>query len=79
MRSSGYWGLACHRAKLATLPGYLPATTLEAVTPPTWSFGRTPAQADELVQLVLDGLKTATASARAEAAPAEGRVPAAGR
>ncbi len=61
-----FWGLACHRAKLATLPGYLPSTTLEAVTPPTWSFGRTPAQADELVQLVLDGLKTATASARAD-------------
>ncbi len=61
-----FWSLACHRAKLTTLPGYLPSTTLEAVPPPTWSFGRTPQQADELVGLVLDGLKTATASARAD-------------
>ncbi|GAA0971794.1 hypothetical protein ENKNEFLB_02484 [Nocardioides aquaticus] len=61
-----FWGLACHRGKLTTLPGYLPSSTLEAVTPPTWSFGRTPAQADELVQLVVDGTKTATASARAD-------------
>ncbi len=61
-----FWGLACHRGRLTTLPGYLPASTLEAVPPPTWSSGRTPAQADELVGLVLDGVKTATASARAD-------------
>ena len=66
-----FWSVACHRAKLTTLPGYLPATTLEAVPPPTWSFGRTPEQADALLALVLDGVKTATASARSDYALAE--------
>lgn len=69
-----FWGLACHRAKLTTLPGYLPSSTLEAVTPPTWSFGRTPAEAEALVHLVLDGVKTATSSAHADYA-AQGAEP----
>ena len=33
------------------------------VPPAAWSFGATPEQADELLDLVLDGTKTATASA----------------
>lgn len=61
-----FWSLACHRGKLTTLPGYLPSTTLEAVPPPAWSFGRTPQQADDLLALVVAGVKTATASGRAE-------------
>lgn len=42
---------------------YTGVTPQEALQPPAWSFGATPAQADELVRLVLDGTKTATASA----------------
>jgi len=68
-----FWDLARFRAKLNTVPGYFGPTTLEAVPPPAWSFGATPEQADELVSLVLDGSKTATASAlkeyEAEGAP----------
>ncbi|MGJ7441612.1 ASCH domain-containing protein [Aquipuribacter sp. MA13-6] len=33
------------------------------VPPPAWAFGGTPEQADELLALVLDGTKTATAGA----------------
>jgi len=59
-----FWTVARSRAKLSTLPGYLPASMLEMVPPPAWSFGATPEQADLLLALVLDGTKTATASAR---------------
>lgn len=59
-----FWTVARSRAKLSTLPGYLPATMLEMVPPPAWSFGATSEQADALLALVLDGTKTATASAR---------------
>ncbi len=61
-----FWSLACHRAKMTTLPGYLPSTSLEAVPPPAWAFGRSREQADRLLALVVDGTKTATASARSE-------------
>jgi len=73
-----FWQVACHRAKLTTLPGYLPATSLELVTPPAWSFGRTPEQADALLALVLDGTKTATASAAEEYAAEGEPLPAVG-
>lgn len=44
--------------------GYYTGTTpVEALQPPAWSFGASPQQADELLQLVLAGVKTATASA----------------
>lgn len=59
-----FWAVARSRAKLSVLPGYLPASMLEMVPPPAWSFGATPQQADALLALVLDGTKTATASAR---------------
>ncbi len=61
-----FWGLAGHHIRVSPIPGYLPSTTLEAVPPPAWSFGRTPEQADALLDLVLAGTKTATASALAE-------------
>jgi len=66
-----FWQVACHRARFTTLPGYLPASGVEMVPPPAWSFGRDPEQADALLALVLDGTKTATASAEVEYA-AEG-------
>ena len=58
-----FWELARFHAKLNAAPSYFGPTVLEAVPPPAWSFGATPEQADGLVALVLDGTKTATASA----------------
>lgn len=56
-----FWELARFHAKLNTAPGYFGPTALESVPPPAWSFGSTPEQADELLALMLDGTKTATA------------------
>ncbi|WP_426244408.1 ASCH domain-containing protein [Nocardioides sp. LHG3406-4] len=58
-----FWELARFHAKLNSAPSYFGPTTLEVVPPPAWSFGATPEHADELLALVLDGTKTATASA----------------
>lgn len=58
-----FWDLARFHAKLNSAPSYFGPTTLEVLSPPAWSFGSTPEQADELLALVLDGTKTATASA----------------
>ena len=58
-----FWDLARFHAKLNSAPSYFGPTTLEVVLPPAWSFGATPEQADELLALVLDGTKTATAGA----------------
>ncbi len=58
-----FWDLARFHAKLNTAPTYFGPTTLEVVPPPAWSFGANPEQADALLELVLDGTKTATAGA----------------
>lgn len=58
-----FWVLARRHTHIETLPGYFGPSALESVTPPAWSFGGTPEQADELLALVLEGTKTATASA----------------
>jgi len=58
-----FWDLARFHAKLNSAPTYFGPTTLEVVTPPAWSFGASPEQADELLALVLNGTKTATAGA----------------
>jgi uncharacterized protein YhfF len=49
-----------------TAPSYFGPTTLEVVPPPAWSFGASAEEADALLALVLDGTKTATASAHAD-------------
>ena len=46
--------------------------------PPAWSFGATPEQADRLLGLVLDGTKTATASACATTRPTDEPLPESG-
>ncbi len=61
-----FWDLACHHTRLTSLPGYLPPSSRALLAPPAWAFGRTPEQADSLLALVLDGTKTATASALAD-------------
>lgn len=46
---SGFWDLARFHARLNAAPSYFGPTTLEVVRPPAWSFGETPAEADEFV------------------------------
>ncbi|MGH3412259.1 MAG: ASCH domain-containing protein [Marmoricola sp.] len=58
-----FWHVARRHARLDHMPGYFGPTPLASVTPPAWRFGANPEQADELLALVLDGTKTATASA----------------
>ena len=58
-----FWELARVHAKLNLSAAYFGPTPLDSVPPPAWSFGANPAQADELLDLVLAGTKTATASA----------------
>ena len=57
-----FWTVARSHARITAMPGYFGPTTLEVLPPPAWSFGATAEQADELLSLVLDGRKTATAS-----------------
>ena len=58
-----FWQLARFHANLNSAPTYFGPTTLEVVPPPAWAFGGSAEEADELLQLVLEGTKTATASA----------------
>lgn len=58
-----FWERAKTHADLAGVPDYTGVNPLEVLRPPAWAFGATPEQADGLLALVLDGTKTATASA----------------
>jgi uncharacterized protein YhfF len=58
-----FWNEAKRRIHLEEMSVYVGPSPLATVPPPAWSFGGTPEQADELVDLVLAGTKTATASA----------------
>ncbi len=58
-----FWADARVRAGLNPAHALTGPTTSESMPPPAWSFGADPDQADRLLQLVLDGTKTATASA----------------
>jgi len=60
---AAFWEVAKRRSRLSDLPMESGVTALEALQPPAWSFGGTPEVADRLLALVLDGTKTATASA----------------
>lgn len=63
-----FWEMARGRARLGRLESVMGPTPASAVPPQAWSFGDTPRLADELLALVLDGAKTATASSLAELA-----------
>lgn len=52
--------------------------SLPTVPAEAWAFGASPAQADDLLALVLDGIKTATASSLWDYEEAGNPVPAAG-
>lgn len=58
-----FWEDAKVRANLNRLRIYTGANAQESLCPPAWAFGADEEQADELLALVLDGTKTATASA----------------
>lgn len=58
-----FWADAKMKAGLNPSQPYFGPNALDSVTPPAWSFGGDAAQADELLRLVLEGVKTATASA----------------
>lgn len=73
-----FWNLARDHAHLAGVPVYMGENPLRALRPPAWAFGATPAHADELLRLVLDGTKTATASAHADYAKEGEDLPAPG-
>jgi uncharacterized protein YhfF len=56
-----FWETARVRANRNAIGGAIAETTMTTVAPQAWSFGDSPELADELIQLVLDGTKTATA------------------
>ena len=58
-----FWERAQRHAELGGVPGYMGVEPLSVLRPPAWAFGATPQEADELLGLVMDGTKTATASA----------------
>lgn len=58
-----FWERAQVHADLATVSSYMGESILATLRPPVWAFGATPEEADELLDLVLAGTKTATASA----------------
>ncbi len=57
-----FWTVASRRARLSRLPGYFGPTALESLPPPAWSLGVTREQADEFVEMVLAGTRSATSS-----------------
>ena len=61
-----FWDIAREHADLSGVPVYMGANPIRALRPPAWAFGATPEQSDELLGRVLDGTKTATASAHAD-------------
>ena len=61
-----FWDIAREHADLAGVPVFFGANPVRTLRPPAWAFGATPEQADELLDLVLAGTKTATASSQAD-------------
>jgi uncharacterized protein YhfF len=73
-----FWQVARVKARLSTMGGVLGETPAAAVAPQVWSFGDNPALADELLDLVLRGTKTATAELVASFEAAEEPLPSVG-
>jgi uncharacterized protein YhfF len=48
-----FWDVARMHAKLNAAPSYFGPTPLESVPPPAWSYGDTPAEADDFVEAAL--------------------------
>ncbi len=62
-RVQQFWEAARSRAGLGKIDVFVGLGWAEAMPPEAWAFGDSPELADELLALVLDGTKTATASA----------------
>ena len=62
---TAYWQTARKRAGFTRLGGIVGQQALDTLEPPAWSFGADPEEADELLELVLAGMKTAISSAAA--------------
>lgn len=73
-----FWSLASRRLRLPGVPTYTGVNPLGLLRPTSWAFGSTPEQADRLLALVLDGTKTATASAHSDYLSAGEPLPEAG-
>jgi uncharacterized protein YhfF len=73
-----FWDVARVRAGRSAHGGAIAETTGTMVPPQAWAFGDGPELADELLRLVLQGTKTATASLLWEYEDAEEPVPAKG-
>ncbi len=58
-----FWADARVRAGLNPIGAITGPNVADSLPPPAYSFGATPEQADESLALVLQGIKTATASA----------------
>lgn len=61
-----FWEIAREHANLEGVPAVTGENPARTLRPPAWGLGATPEQADELLRLVLDGAKTATASSHAD-------------
>ncbi len=61
-----FWDIARDHADLTGVPVYTGENPVRTLRPPAWSLGGTPEQSDELLGLVLDRIKTATASSYAD-------------
>ncbi|WP_137121047.1 ASCH domain-containing protein [Segeticoccus rhizosphaerae] len=73
-----FWDIAREHASLAGVPVYTGENPFRTLRPPSWAFGATPEHADELLGLVLDGTKTATASSYTDYAEEGEQLPAPG-
>ena len=60
---AAFWEVARVKARRNRFEIYTGANAAASLMPPAWAFGSTPEQADSLLGLVLDGVKTGTASA----------------
>jgi len=70
-----FWETARAHAKIGRLPVVTGVGVTAAVPPPAWAFGDSPELADELLALVLAGVKTATATSVAELEAAGEPIP----
>ncbi len=61
-----FWEVAREHAGLAGVPVYTGGNPVRTLRPPAWAFGATPEQSDEVLSLVLDGTRTATATSHAD-------------
>ncbi|GEL47809.1 hypothetical protein CHO01_29250 [Cellulomonas hominis] len=70
-----FWEVARVRAGVVRLVSVTGPDVRGSLVPPAWSFGDDPTLADQLLGLVLDGVKTGTSTALAELGHADEPLP----